>query len=187
MRVLGSLLALAALGGEPQFVPGEVIVAFKTDTEPGGIAAALAKGEAAQGRLDAFVATLSGRLGIPLKTKRVGSGGDVLLEVDLRELSSRLMSRLRSEARVAEAAPTDAGDVRVRLVDGGRKAGEEITRRLEKDLGFALTSRTAPKRELLLAVDVRALTLNLVERLRPFPEVEYAQPNYIVRRLGLPP
>ena len=202
MSALGTLLALAALGGEPRFVPGEVIVAFKRDTEPGGITSALAKGEAAaQGRLDAYVATLSSRLGIPLKTKRVGSGGDVLMEVDRRELSSRLISQLRLDSRVVGAAPAEVGEeVRVQFGPGSREAREvakapvgkperevalpEITRSLAKDLGLALTSRITPKREFLVAVDARALTLSLVERLRALPEVEYTQPNFLVHKLG---
>ena len=184
MNTLPALVALTALGGEPQFVPGELIVAFKKDTEAGAITAALSKGDSAgRGRLDAYVDGLSAKLAIPIKTKRVGSGGDVLLAIDLPELRARLISQLKGDPRVVRATPAEAGgEVRLQLAAGASLP--EVTRRLAKDLGFALASRTTPKNELFVDVDDRALTLHLVERLRQLPEVEYAQPNFVVRKLG---
>jgi hypothetical protein len=208
VRVAASALALAAAvtqAGqkplEPAFVPGEVIVAFRKGSDPEALVAAAAKGdEAARPRLDAFVAGLSEKIGLPLRVRRVASGGDVILEVELGPLRSRLRAQLQKDRRAPETSDEGAL-VRAQFAEGGRDAdaiekaradkGENapappsIIDDIAREVGFPLTGRLAGRRALLLAVDLAALTTRAVERLRRQPDVAYAQPNYTVRTLGV--
>ena len=184
---------------DPLFSPAEAIVRFRNNSEPALFVAAWAKGEvAAQGRLDTYLAALSEELGIPARAKRVASGGDVILAIDMDALNTRLTSHLRGHPRVVGAVPTNPpGEVTVELAKGSREAQavEEarlkkpegvvaappvVARELARGFAFDVTGRITP-RGLLVTVDPRAVTLKLVERLRQRPDVEYAQPNFVMK------
>lgn len=212
----GAALTLAALAergpaapAEPTFVLGEVIVAFRKGTEPAGIVTRAAAGDSADAaRLEAYVAAVGTEIGIPTRMRRLASGGDVLLAIDFAELTARLMSRLRADARVLRAAPVPEdkrappgwAEVRVDFEQGSAEARalrasaagppeegrplREATDRVARALGVALSSRVTQKRQFLVAVDAEAGTRELVERLRRRPDVAYAQPNFLVRKLS---
>ena len=81
------------------------------------------------------------------------------------------------EARALERTPGDAellgADLR-KFVD-----------RLEKQLEFAVLTRVSEKQEFMLAVNVNAVTSNLVERLKKRDDVQYAQPNFLLQKIGV--
>src|SRR5688572_26452908 len=51
---------------------------------------------------------------------------------------------------------------------------------LERDVGLPLTGEVVEQGRLALQVDLKALTLRLVERLKAEPIMESVQPNYIL-------
>jgi len=181
-------------------VPGEAIVHFKAGGAAGQLVTRATGGDAdATGRLDAFLTSLSSELALPVKRKRIGSGGDVVLALDLPELASRLLTHVRADPRVTRAMfLEDGSEVGVELKAGSAEAREverrppgkpsrvlsELAESLARAFGFPVTGRVSEKRQLVLAVDARALTLRLVERLRAHPDVEYAETNRVLRKLG---
>ena len=56
---------------------------------------------------------------------------------------------------------------------------------LQNELDLPLDGTAAGPGELVLQVDLRAITLQLVERLQALPQIEAAQPNYIVGAMGI--
>jgi hypothetical protein len=157
----------------PTFVVGEAIVKFR-----GGKASD-----------EARLSALSREVGLPLERKRSGSAGEVVVSVDFAKVAERLLEQLRKDSRLAEVTrvegsstrPTEAIDFRCRA-GGAREGDREIVGALARSAGLPLTGAVGPDQDLRLTLDLRALTLELIERLRKRPEVESAQPNYLVRK-----
>jgi hypothetical protein len=171
------------------FVPGEAIVAFKADTDPGRALAALAQGkESSRPRLDQCVAQLSEAVAIPLTIRRVGSGGELRLAVDFQQLAARLKARLENLSDVATVRPTlDEAPERVRVeatvaTKAGAGSAWRLSARIVADSEWPVSAQPASGRTLLVKVDLNRLTLLLVERLGKRPEVAHAQPNYRVQK-----
>lgn len=200
--------AWASTGEEARFVAGEVIVKFRSGT-PGARATsrASAGGGAAEAALGPQIQGLSDAVGVPLRLERLASGGDLLLGVDGGRVQQKLLEALRGADGVAEVEPTretGTGEppcgVRVRFAPSGPEAREvarasarprgeeplgplEVTRRLQSRVGFPLANRLGDSGELVVEPDLAALTRDVVHRLSQRPDVQYAQPNYVVSRL----
>lgn len=187
----------------PQFTAGEVLVHFRSGTPQGE---AVAQAAAAQPpNLDALrglVDTLGNRVSVPLHLKSLGSGGWVVLAVDGDSLARDVAARVRSRSSVTSAAALTgearAGAVGVLFGPGTSEAAAlhssitqgkpdcltPIRQGLERELGVHLAATAVAPDSLLLRVDVKALTLDLVQRLQRLAEVEGVQPNYTVKRFG---
>lgn len=184
----------------PKFVPGEVIIRFV----PGSEASAAVQRAAAQQAIDLsglvpIVNDLSARVAVPLRPARITSGDFCVLSVDSGQLGERLMRQLgarRNVARVQVVRDTSAAGGRpspIRLILEFSRSSDEfkaVSRKdgrlarlvasLERDVGLPLTGKVVEQGRLALQVNLEALTLRLVERLKTEPIVESVQPNYIL-------
>lgn len=157
----------------PAFVPGEAIVKLRGETT------------GAEARLSA----LARAVGLPLELKRSGSAGELVVAVDFETVAARLLEQLRKDTRLARvtrvkggsATPAEAIEFHCRAVEA-REGDREIVDGLARSAGLPLTGAVGADKDLRLTLDLRALTLELIERLRKRPDVEYAQPNYLARK-----
>ncbi len=214
MAMLTVLLSVAQMSSfstqAPQFAPGEVLVRFAAGSSASQAVSLAARAEPANlGELRAVTDGLSERAGVPLRASSLSSGGWVVLVVNREELARSLARRSRGRAGVmsAEATTTQTGEgigaapssgIRVRFVSGSpeatavkaRLAGAErgclmrVAQAFERDLGVRFAAEALAPDTLLLSVDLTALTLSLVGRLKELPQVAEAQPNYILKRFG---
>lgn len=193
-------------------VAGEVIVKFKDSSKAGKMVQdALRAGAQPDPALTAYLAKLSEEIRIPFRAKQLTSGGEVVLSVQQQELTSRLREKLKQNHHVAEAEELDekektgpqgvGNQVRVTFRPGSREAralektpgdakslGADLRKfvdGLEKQLEFAVLTRVSEKQEFMLAVNVNAVTSNLVERLKKRDDVQYAQPNFLLQKIGV--
>lgn len=184
---LAPLLLIGALATEPAaFVPGEVLVRFRADTR-----ARTASGEAApRTDVEAFLKVVSREVERPLRFLRPASGGDLVLGLDVAELRDRLARKLTALPEVESVAgrapeegqlPT-ALELRVRAPATAAALGQRAAAAL--DLPIVAPHATEGPSGNVVEIDVRALTLDLVERLKRRPDVEYAQLNFSVRRVA---
>ena len=178
---------------DPQFTPGEVVLRFRTGTvqhEAVGRAAGAQPPDldALRGMVD----SLGRRVAVPLRMTAFGSGGWVVLAVQPEELARSLANRARSRSGVASAEEMTGegrkGSIAIRFEAGSPEAAavkanclDGITRAFEKDLGVGFAASAAGPDTLVLSVDLKALTLSLVQRLKQLAEVEEAQPNFQLR------
>lgn len=196
------LAAVTGLGQAPPsqplqpFSPGEIIVAFKPDSDIAAkIAAAAARGEQPSAEINTYVDEVSKRLGLPLGAKVLGSGGTLVLTIRHEELPAVIATQLRRQAfvQVAEETPetpTAAAGIRVEFVAGSAEATRitstrispadiaELTKKLGELSGLPLDGVRTPSGALILRPSLRQLTLETVEQLLKQPNIRYAQPNY---------
>jgi hypothetical protein len=214
MAMLIVLLSVAQMSSistqTPQFAPGEVLVRFAAGTSASEAVSLAARAEPANlGELRAVTVGLSERAGVPLRATSLSSGGWVVLVVNREELARSLARRAGSRTGVmfAEAMTTQAAEgigglpspgIRVRFVSGSPEAAAvkanvagaergclmQVAHGFERDLGVRFAAEALAPDTLLLRVDLTALTLSLVTRLKEMPEVAEAQPNYILKRFG---
>jgi hypothetical protein len=172
------------------FVPGEAIVKFKPASEAGRESRSPQDADP-KAAFEALAARLSRETGWPLEVRRAMSGGELLVAIRFETLAQRLLEQAREEARLKdvaiEVAPPGEGPSLPTL--RGRLATKEadpaaLARQLGARVGFPVTARSESQGEIRLSVDVAAATARLVETLKQRPDVEYAQPNYILKKLG---
>lgn len=203
---LGLALAAAA-NGPASFVAGDLIVKFTDASEAGALVARAVRDEpAATAQLSTLAARLSAELGVGMTAARVTSGRELVLSIDREQLLARLAQRVQRDpavtgvtplagpktvlppatiALVVEFAPGSDG---YRLLQRAARAGERRNRDIDA-LVAGLTAGADPqpagqaneRGQLVLAVDVAALTRDLVERLKRRADVEYAQLSQVVR------
>ncbi len=209
LAVSAASWACASTGEEARFVPGEVIVKFRAGTPAArATSEAAAAGGGAEAVLAPQIQKLSDGVGVPLRFKRLASGGDLLLAVDGGRLQQKLLEAARGADSVIEVEPIHeapgagelAAGVRARLAPSSPEAREvaraaalprreepleplEVTRRLQSRVGFPLANRLGDSGELVIEPDLAALTREVVRRLSERPEIQYAQLNHIVRGL----
>jgi hypothetical protein len=176
----------------PRVVPGELIVKFVATSEAARV---VARSTAAADVGEAFASVtdrLSREVGLPLEARRVLSGGEVLLALSLPALTERLLAEVRKDEALRSAALDERAEagphhpspaVRARLSRPGADV-PALRARLSGRLGFALASRAAGEDEVLLFADVDAVTQRALDVLKARPDVEYAQPNYLLGKLG---
>ena len=196
--LLSQLACVSAPAQQPpatrkaRFVPGELIVKFRSGSEAARLATGPHAATDARATLGPYTDRLSHEIGLPVEAKRALSGGEVLLSIGLPSLTKRLLGEARKEnglqdATLEEGASKTAGQslpaVRVRRSEKDLDA-KALTKRLTERLGFSVESRAADGEGLLLFVDGEALTLSTLEALKGRPDVEYAQPNYVLGKLG---
>jgi hypothetical protein len=209
LALSGASGAGTSSGEEARFVPGEVIVKFRAGTPAARATseAAAAAGGGAEAKLGPQIQGLSDAVGVPLRFRRLGSGGDLLLAVDGGRLQQKLLDALRGAAGVTQVEPISAtgtgeklSGVRIRFAPTSLEARDvaraaalpsregplellEVTRRLQLRVGFPLANRLGDSGELVVEPDLAALTRDVVHRLSQRPDIQYAQLNHIVRQL----
>lgn len=192
------------------FVPGEVVVKFSPTSKAGAlVAAASASRGQPNAPLASYVDSLAREVRIPIGVKRLGSGGMLIVAIQRADLVARLLERLRANPHVKEAGALSAAattplaaqavvqvefaerspeaEAVAKIAASGRESGSEMdpfVKRLEHESGIPLTARVTSPRQVLLSIDLSALTLGLAARLRKCADVEYAQPNFLRRRMS---
>jgi Fervidolysin N-terminal prodomain len=194
------LLQIACLAGPAQeppsgrkarFVPGELIVKFKAGSEAARLAADPGAVTHARTTLGPYTDRLSREIGLPVEAKRTLSGGEVLLSIGLPSLTNRLLGEACREdglkdVRVQEGSAKTAGQTPAAVrahISGTGLDTQALTKRLTERLGFQVQSRSVDG-VLLLFVDSEAVTLRALEAVKGRPDVEYAQLNYVLGKLG---
>lgn len=203
------LLPLLLIGGAvpAPLVPGEILIRFAAGSA-GAVAAgeALRSSPPDLGRLGPAVEALHAQTGIPLQAVRCAGGNDVLVRVDAARLSEQTAARLRAAANVARVelqpdpapgrvlggvrtpgflAAFEAGSPQAGCISktGGEAFDQERcnpTPELSEQVGVPLKGRVHDDGRLLIEIDMAALTRVLVERLKTLPDIESAQPNFIM-------
>ncbi len=192
----------------PPFVPGQVIVKLTADGAGGQ---ALAQADRDHLETDTglaqYLATLSRELTVPLRIERLTSGGELVLAIDLEKLRDELLARLRSDPQVENARDRkitpETGLVElgvealVQLKTGSEAAAtvqaahaqglktspqcQALARDLVAIQDYQPEIRISGSSEIVLGIDLRDLTKDLVKRLRERPEVEHAQLNILLQ------
>jgi hypothetical protein len=174
------------------FVPGELIVKFRSGSEGARLAASPAAARDVGATLSPVTDRLSREIGLPLTARRALSGGEVLLAIEPSSLTHRLLSAARRDRTLEDATlekPADPGAARgfptvhARLRHAGVDTGALATRISER-LDLPVSIRAGTGKEVLVSLDGDALTLQVLERLEGRSDVEYVQPNYVVGKLG---
>ncbi len=192
---------------KPAFVAGDLLVKFTTVSDPGTLVTRAVQGDPAADRQLAALATrLSRELGVAVAAVRVTSGNELVLSVDRDQLAQALRRIVTRDPAVRTAKRVDppktvlpaaqlglaldlrrdseAGKLVRRSARAGRQTSNEIealVKKLSVGADPQPSGRVTDRGQLVLSIDVAALTLNLVERLKRRPDVEYAQPSQIVK------
>ena len=202
-------LASAASGPAP-FVAGDLIVKFTDAREVGAVAARVLGGEAAAERqLPPLAERLSKDLGVPLRALRVTSGRELVFSLDREALLASLTRRVRQDPDVKRTQPrtepktvlppaeiavvvqcvpdSDAGQLLLRTARYGTRGDHEVealVARLAEGVVPQPSGRVNERAELILTLDIAALTVQLVERFKQRADVEYAQVSQIAQPFG---
>ncbi len=203
-----SSLIPAQANDKPPFVAGDLIVKFTAASEPGTLVtrALQGGGQAADRQLAALATRLSRELGVAVAAVRVTSGNELVLSINRDQLAQSLRRVVTRDPAVRAATRIDppktvlpaaqialaldlrrdseAGSLVRRTTQAGKQTSNEIEA-LVKKLSVGArpqpTGHVSNRGQLVLTVDITALTLDLIERLKRRPDVEYAQPSHIVK------
>ncbi len=200
-------LISAQANDKPSFVAGDLIVKFTAVSEPGTLVTrALQGGQAADRQLAALATRLSRELGVAVAAVRVTSGNELVLSINrdrlvqslrqvvTRDPAVRAATRIDPPKTVLPAAQialaldlrrdSEAGSLVRRTTQAGKQTSNEIealVRKLSVGTRPQPSGRVSDRGQLILTIDIAALTLDLIERLKRRPDVEYAQPSHIVK------
>lgn len=192
---------------KPTFVAGDLIVKFTATSESGTLVTRAMQGDQAADReLAALAARLSQELGVAVAAVRVTSGNELVLSVDrdramqslsqvvTRDPAVRKATRIDPPKTVLPAAQialaldlrhdSEAGKLVRQTAQAKRKTTKEIAALVAKLCVGAdpqPSGHVSNHGQLVLTIDIAALTLDLVERLKRRPDVEYVQPSQIVK------
>ena len=212
--VLASAAAFTAGNADPepppaQYVPSQVILKFRSGSS--GAAAvdeAVETGGEKNARLAAYVGNLGDKLGMPLQAQQVTSGNEVVVGIDLRRFAQNTVERLLAMQAVAgaeddsseRAGPQSAVTLRVSFAadsqfaaalaeawGAGAKMHEQLDAFIEsasRGLDLPLVYQLDNEGELIVLVDMLQVTETLASRLGELEEVEYAELNQIMQRMG---
>lgn len=189
----------------PEFV-AEVIVRFSSDGQIGlAIAESLGKGGEPNADVERFAARLSKETGVPFEAVRLTSGRELILELRTEGLLAELERHVSKAPDVAacrrttdkRSSPYRRDEVLVSFAEDSRSYAElsriepstgrpdpalaELTASLVAGFDYPVTPRRLPSGEFMLSIDVNALTNALVSTLSERDDVDYAQPNFIMR------
>lgn len=183
VALLCVLLMVANLMAQaPQFVPGQVMTKFVAGSEASAVVM-----RADLTALVPIADRLGASVGVPLRPSSITSGHFCVLAVDAERLEDQLARRLTARERVEHVEVVE--DTAAIAVSVAFAAGSEESRMrparlvalLERELGLPLKGAALENSRLALQVNLEALTLSLVERLKTLPEIESVQPNFIVK------
>jgi len=198
VSVVGSLQAQT-----PKFVAGEILVRFAPGSEASAALNRVVETDPADlTELLPAVTALGAGAGVPLRPTRVGSGGWVILAIDSAALAQRVHGQLPQLENVESVRRDDGALQLVVRFRAGSAESDAIAQQLEqasdaplakvlcsleRETGVPLAGEATSQNELALQLDLEALTLSVVSRLQALSEIEVAQANYVLRRMGVPP
>jgi len=186
-------------------VAGDIIVKFKDDSSSGKLMSQIVRGAMQLKEAEKVAARLSQRLGVPLTPVRVTSGRELLLAIDRDRLTRDVLQRATRNSSVSKAEPVHAPagvlpprEMKFVLdLQKGAAAEREASRRpaatadsaeiktlvddAAGDLKAAASASVDERGRLVLAIDMAALTTQVAKQLEQCTEVEYAQPNLMLK------
>lgn len=190
----------------PNFVPGEVMLKFVSGSE--AHATVVKASERTPTELQALapvIKDLEERTDIPLQAKQLTGGNWILLSVDIDKLNDRIVHLLRTQEYIEDVhvgpevirehigftpsrkvvvkfSPDSAESQSVAKQIGAasKVVPPTVISQLETDCGRPLKGELTTEAEVVLEVDLRALTLALEERLKALPDIEATQLNYVM-------
>ena len=193
---------------EEPFVAGELIVGFAPGSPIGRALAGSSGKLEGNAALAEGLAALSREVGVPLAARQLTSGGELLLALDRDSLVEECLGRLRGNPNVERAErlaqpvtilPSPREELRVglrpgseaaRLAAAARQGGEQPPA-LESLASLLLpahpahpTARLAGETEIVLTLDLEALTLDLAARLEKRPDVRSVELNRLAEAFG---
>lgn len=198
-----------ANGQNTQFVPGEVMVKFREETEPNQLVSQASHLNPPDIKILAPIESLlSEKTGIPLKVKQLLSGAWVLLSVDADKLTDQSVTQLRKRNTITEiqlkASESNAmGTSEVKIIAvafqsdspeykaiNAKLAGTTddsfagLIHELSSTLNLPLQAKVDQSGHLLLQIDLREVTIALDKKLRSLTGlIALVQPNYISARM----
>lgn len=186
--VMVPVMAATLSAQSPRFVPGEVIAKFVPGSEASAVVARVAEREPLElTGLRPIAERLAEGVGVPLRPSGLNSGHFCVFSVDTDRLKDRLVRQLRARQRVerVEIAP-DTATITVSVAfsagsEESRMRPARLVASLERELGLPLNGEVLQDGRVALQVNLEALTLSLVERLKALPDVESVQPNFILK------
>lgn len=169
-------------------VPGDAIVTFKPQTEGDRLLRRAPESSAdSKTSLDSVAVELGQQVNIPLLMKQRLSGDRLLLSIDCAALEELAAAQLRAQPAVAKI------DIRPRssrtcppsnspptLVVEWASGGPDIQQDLSEPVTVPHSLRRDDHARLIVELDVAALTLALVDRLKRLPDLASAQPNFVM-------
>jgi hypothetical protein len=210
LRATEALLGASPQAQNPQTLIGEVIVKFAAGSEAHQVIAGAMRGDLqSDARLVRLANSLSDQLNVPLKSSQVTSGQELVLSIDADAIASKVAEQFSHHSDVGNAKMVESGDMKapaqrnrqviIEFVPAS-ETGEELSKvspenigrsptvqrlitDIEQNLGVKLTVLSAQRNEIVLVIHIDSLTADLVERLRKRPDVEYAQPSFLLRPL----
>lgn len=204
-RFLHPLIAMILLGAttaSPQsFVAGEIMLRFTPGSEgSSAVEKALQDSPPNLRSLEPAVAALQADTRLPLKPDRLAGGNWVLLKIDSGRLAEQAADGIRmrrdvASIRLVPAQPDQAGAPPNLLIEFKPSSYEsqiianperkkdaflQLVSELAAEAGYPLKGSAQENRLLLVEINLPALTLLAVERLKTVRDIENAQPNHLV-------
>lgn len=169
-------------------VPGDAIVTFKPQTEGDRLVRRAPESSAdSKTSLDSVAVELGHQVAISLLMKQRLSGDRLLLSIDCTALEELAAAQLRAQPVVAKidirprssrtCLPSDSPTT---LVVEWASNSPDTQANLSETLTVPHSLRRDDHARLIIELDVPALTLALVDRLKHLPDLASAQPNYVM-------
>ena len=200
------LLTSVHAWSSPPIIPGELIVKFPPDSK---YTAAVANANRTTPpdfeTLKPATVNLQTRSGVPLQPVRIFSDQRVLFSIDVHTLTNDLKSQLTQQSTIATVQEEPQNGVgatslfpqrklKVSFVIGSKESEllaqyqksdqrpllDQLISNIGKDFGLPLKGDISETSDLMIWINFTSLTLSLAERLNRDPEIESAQPNYLL-------
>ena len=189
-----------------QYVPGQVIVKFVQGTKNSTAVDQASQSHPLDlNLLTPTIDYLQSEVDIPLQVTQITSGKRILLSIEINALIDQIADRLNMYQHIASVevlshalhphglSPSskviEVAFLPLNSVDSDSDVQQpenqsdlhlsKMVSELEKDIGIPLITEALPTHKVRLHVELKKLTLLLIERLQVLINVESAQPNYI--------
>lgn len=200
--LIAVILAGATPAGPQPFVVGEVMVKFVPGSQgDAGVVKVLRDSPGDLKPLESAIAVLQGRLRLPFTPVRLSGGNWVLLRLDAEQLAEQVVNRIRQWESISSIQPLPAKAAQAVAFRGlviefaptspefrvvaKSNPGEPALVQLVNQLAFTAECplklvAVQEHRFLLVEIDLAALTMQAVEKLKTVEDIENAQPNFMV-------
>lgn len=201
-----TFLLVIPLGVSAQFVPGQVIVKFVQGTEGSkAVDNAIETSPLDFHPLTPIMNTLQSETKLPLKVTQITGGQRIVLTIEGEVLADRVAGQLtaRSNVTAVEVIPRDPSkqghtpSSKTIVVTFKRDSPEskvilgrtetasdprfhKMVAELETFIDLPITAKVNEAEKVFLQINLKKLTVLLIERLQKLTDIESAQPNYIM-------
>lgn len=204
---LGAIGSASVFAQSGEALPGEVIVKFRADSQAGRLVTqAFREQDYDARRLESAAGDLAADCGLPLRAKRLTSGAELLVELDAVSLLERLrisvsmrpdvesvslqrltaISPLKPSVALVVRFTADSGSMALleRARSSEPAALAKLVSGLTGDAEIPVLGEPAADHSLSLIPNIEILIGQLLSCLERHPDVEYSQPNRMMRIPG---